>query len=142
MRLPYYLALLVAVIAYLLIRDAGLIPDCDDDVMDEQKWSACSWLLLQEFVRIRREQEKEREEAIARGEVKPEELNDLPMPSVSWVMPSCPPPFMHPRSLGHSQYKARQIMTRADFLEDLDRDNIIAIDVSLPPLTLPFRPPC
>jgi hypothetical protein len=53
--------------------------------MDEQKWSSCSWLLLQEFVKMRREQEKEREEAIARGEAKPEDLNDLPLPAVSWV---------------------------------------------------------
>ena len=61
--------------------------------MDEQKWSSCSWLLLQEFVKMRREQEKEREEAIAAGDVKPEELNDLPLPAVSWVSEStCPCP--------------------------------------------------
>lgn len=29
------------------------------------------------------------------------------------------------------QYRARQIMTRADFLEELDKVNIIAMDVSL-----------
>jgi hypothetical protein len=80
----------------------GLIPDCDDDVMDEvryllayffiqltpffqQKWSSCSWLLLGEFVKMRRAQEKAREEAIASGEVKSEDLEDLPLPAISWV---------------------------------------------------------
>ncbi|RXW23201.1 hypothetical protein EST38_g2618 [Candolleomyces aberdarensis] len=93
-----------------ILSRIGLIPDCDDDVMDEQKWSSCSWLLLEEFVKIRRAQEKEREEAIANGEVNPEDLNDLPLPAISW-------------------YKCRQIMTRADFMEDLDRANIISIDI-------------
>lgn len=68
-----------------LLSEIGLIPDCDDDVMDEQKVCASSWLLLQEFVK-------------RRGE---------------------PIPY----------YEARQIMTRADFLEGLDRLNVIAIDV-------------
>ncbi|KAF6760221.1 hypothetical protein DFP72DRAFT_883554 [Ephemerocybe angulata] len=94
-----------------ILSRIGLIPDCDDDVMDEQKWSSCSWLLLQEFVKLRRAQEKERDEAVARGELNPDKLPELPLPSMSW-------------------YKARQIMTRADFMEDLDRANIIAIDIN------------
>ncbi|KAJ7099594.1 hypothetical protein B0H15DRAFT_920319 [Mycena belliarum] len=85
----------------------GLIPDCDDDVMDEQKWSSCSWLLLREFVRIRKEQERVRDEAIAAGQLK---QLDLPLPSIPY-------------------WRCREIMTRADFMEDLDRANIIAIDV-------------
>ena len=72
------------------MTSSGLIPDCDDDVMDEQKWSSCSWLLLQEFVKMRREQEKERQEAIERGEARQEDLNDLPLPAVSWVGDDCP----------------------------------------------------
>ncbi|KAJ6589826.1 hypothetical protein DFH09DRAFT_216845 [Mycena vulgaris] len=87
----------------------GLIPDCDDDVMDEQKWSSCSWLLLREFVRLRKEQERVRDEAIATGQLDKLDV-DLPLPSIPY-------------------WKCRQIMTRADFLEDLDRANIIAIDV-------------
>ncbi|KAL0955764.1 hypothetical protein HGRIS_001979 [Hohenbuehelia grisea] len=85
----------------------GLIPDCDDDVMDEQKWSSCSWLLLREFVKARKEQE---EQKIAEsGGAEDIDLSDLPLPSIPY-------------------WKCRQIMTRADFLEELDRKNIIAID--------------
>ncbi|KAJ7502952.1 hypothetical protein B0H11DRAFT_612319 [Mycena galericulata] len=87
----------------------GLISDCDDDVMDEQKWSSCSWLLLREFVRLRKEQERVRDEAISTGQLDQKDV-ELPLPTIPY-------------------WKCRQIMTRADFLEDLDRANIIAIDV-------------
>lgn len=87
----------------------GLIPDCDDDVMDEQKWSSCSWLLLREFVQQRREDERERRKAVKSGKLSPDDLDELPLPKIPY-------------------YKCRQIMTRPDFLEGLDRANIIAID--------------
>ncbi|KAF9451513.1 hypothetical protein P691DRAFT_699194 [Macrolepiota fuliginosa MF-IS2] len=93
-----------------LLSQIGLIQDCDDDVMDEQKWSSCSWLLLQEFVKMRKEQEEKREKDIETGVLSRENLPDLPMPKISYG-------------------KCRQIMTRADFIEDLDRLNIIAIDI-------------
>lgn len=91
-----------------LLSQIGLIPDCDDDVMDEQKWSSCTWLLLQEFVKLRQEQEKALEAARAAGEI----INDenLPLPSIPY-------------------WRCRQIMTRADYLEELDHANIVAIDV-------------
>ncbi|KAI0287338.1 hypothetical protein BC826DRAFT_1045242 [Russula brevipes] len=110
-----------------LLSRIGLIDDCDDDVMDEQKWSSCSWLLLREFVKIRQEQERQRqlEEAISGGEE--DSVKDLPLPSIPY-------------------YKCRQIMTRPDFLEgsfssipvdaplitvpELDRANIISIDIN------------
>ncbi|KAI0262547.1 hypothetical protein BC834DRAFT_890694 [Gloeopeniophorella convolvens] len=92
-----------------LLSRIGLIEDCDDDVMDEQKWSSCSWLLLREFVKLRQEQEREMEEAIAAG--KDVSVHDLPLPSLPY-------------------FQCRQIMTRADFLEDLDRANIISIDIN------------
>jgi len=72
----------------------GLIPDHDDDVMDEQKWSSCSWLLLQEFVKRQQEAEKEREAAIANGETAAE----LALPSIPY-------------------WRCRIIMTRPDFLQ-------------------------
>ncbi|KIY50264.1 hypothetical protein FISHEDRAFT_39627 [Fistulina hepatica ATCC 64428] len=97
-----------------LLSQIGLIPDCDDDVMDEQKWSSCSWLLLREFAKQRRETEREHAEKIASGEWTTETAPDVPLP----VFPYVP------------QWKCRQIMTRADFLEELDRKNIIAIDVN------------
>ncbi|KXN87500.1 hypothetical protein AN958_08805 [Leucoagaricus sp. SymC.cos] len=88
-----------------------LIDDCDDDVMDEQKWSSCSWLLLQEFVKIHQKQVEERKEAIEAGQLDPENLLELPLPTISYG-------------------QCRQIMTRADFLEELDHLNIIAIDIN------------
>ncbi|TDL23030.1 hypothetical protein BD410DRAFT_769446 [Rickenella mellea] len=93
-----------------LLSQIGLIPDLDDDVMDEQKWSSCSWLLMQEFVKLWREQEKEREEALAAGILDPSDLENPPLPAIPY-------------------WRCRQIMTRPDFLEDLDRKNIISIDI-------------
>ncbi|KAF8911485.1 hypothetical protein CPB84DRAFT_920164 [Gymnopilus junonius] len=86
-----------------LLSQIGLIPDCDDDVMDEQKWSSCSWLLLREFVKQREEQEAAREKTGG-------SVDDLPLPTIPY-------------------WKCRQIMTRADFMEELDRLNIISIDI-------------
>ncbi|SJK97828.1 uncharacterized protein ARMOST_01083 [Armillaria ostoyae] len=94
-----------------LLSQIGLITDCDDDVMDEQKWSSCSWLLLQEFVKLRQEQERELEESRKAGTSNMQSTAELPLPVIPY-------------------WKCRQIMTRADFLEDLDRKNIIAIDVN------------
>jgi len=70
--------------------------------MDEQKWSSCSWLLLREFVKIRKEQLATLEDGETAGE--------LPLPSIPY-------------------WRCRQIMTRADFMEELDRANIISIDI-------------
>jgi len=54
----------------------------------QQKWSSCSWLLLQEFVKQYQKHEKEREEAIKAGILDPQNLPDLPLPKVSYVCPS------------------------------------------------------
>ncbi|KAI6007712.1 hypothetical protein F5J12DRAFT_830233 [Pisolithus orientalis] len=88
-----------------LLSQIGLIPDCDDDVMDEQKWSSCSWLLLKEFVRLYKERQKERQAAGLPWD--PTELPSIPYG------------------------RCRQIMTRTDFIEELDRSNIISIGVKL-----------
>ncbi|KAI9062365.1 hypothetical protein FKP32DRAFT_1593521 [Trametes sanguinea] len=94
-----------------LLSQIGLIPDCDDDVMDEQKWSSCSWLLLREFVRKHQQELERRQEAVAQGEAKAEDLNNIDLPRISY-------------------YECRQIMTRPDFMDELDRKNIIAIDIN------------
>ncbi|KAI0821383.1 hypothetical protein BC629DRAFT_1624062 [Irpex lacteus] len=94
-----------------LTSQIGLIPDHDDDVMDEQKWSSCSWLLLREFVKMRQADEEKLREQIDNGEKPPDALLDLPLPRLSY-------------------YRCRQVMTRTDFLEDLDRANIIAMDIN------------
>ncbi|PFH52126.1 hypothetical protein AMATHDRAFT_140883 [Amanita thiersii Skay4041] len=87
-----------------LLSQIGLIPDCDDDVMDEQKWSSCSWLLLREFVKLRQEQVKERNEAIEAGTLDTTN-NELPLPTLPY-------------------WKCRQIMTRADFMEGIVELNV------------------
>lgn len=94
-----------------LLSQIGLIEDCDDDVMDEQKWSSCSWLLLREFVKMRQEQEKEVRSGMDAGTKTYDDLENLDLPKIPY-------------------YRCRQIMTRTDFLEELDRANIIAIDIN------------
>ncbi|KAK7472470.1 hypothetical protein VKT23_000584 [Stygiomarasmius scandens] len=93
-----------------LLSQIGLITDCDDsdDVTDEQERSSCSWLLLQEFVKIRIEQEQRVEEKIRAGKTD-KNIFDLPLPAISYS-------------------RCRQLMTRTDFMEELDRLNIISID--------------
>ncbi|KAF8653293.1 hypothetical protein AX16_003995 [Volvariella volvacea WC 439] len=77
----------------------GLIPDCDDDVMDEQKWSSCSWLLLVAFVKQYEEEKAARLEAIEAGEIDPSCV-EVPLPKIPY-------------------WRCREIMTRADFLEGM-----------------------
>jgi hypothetical protein len=83
-----------------LLSQIGLIPDCDDDVMDEvsdcrgngtcdaeligiralpfqQKWSSSSWLLLREFVKMRTAQEQD---CKSDGEI-----DRLPLPAIPYV---------------------------------------------------------
>ncbi|KAA1075085.1 hypothetical protein PGT21_028444 [Puccinia graminis f. sp. tritici] len=83
-----------------LLSRIGLIVDCDDDVMDEQKWASASFLLMQALV-------KNADETAA----------------------------SQPDSVNHSHYPkgipysvARQVMTRTDFLSQLDHENMISID--------------
>ncbi|KAG8950475.1 hypothetical protein FRC04_007490 [Tulasnella sp. 424] len=83
-----------------LLSVIGLIPDCDDDVIDEQKVCASSWTLLREFAKKFREREEELKAAAEPGKPIPEP--DLPM---------------------ISYYEARQIMTRADFIDNGPHDS-------------------
>jgi len=106
-----YATSMLAVEKAWLLSQIGLIEDHDDDVMDEQKWSSCSWLLLREFVKMRQEQEREVRSGIDAGTKVYEDLENLELPKIPY-------------------YRCRQIMTRTDFLEDLDRANIIAIDIN------------
>jgi len=82
-----------------LLSQIGLIPDHDDDVMDEQKWASGSWLLLQEFVRLQKEHGSQRSSD-----------DERPLPAIPY-------------------WRCRQIMARGDFLEALDKVNIISIDI-------------
>ncbi|TIA70091.1 hypothetical protein E3P77_00300 [Wallemia ichthyophaga] len=90
-----------------LLSQIGLIPDMDDDVMDEQKWSSCSWALLAYLARQKTVgSEDEDDESTV-----PDNMDPAASPHVSF-------------------YKARQLMTRTDFLEPLDRLNILSMDVN------------
>ncbi|KAJ9107479.1 hypothetical protein QFC21_000932 [Naganishia friedmannii] len=68
--------------------------ETDDDVMDDQN---CTWLLMKEFVKIR---EEAKEEAEKTGQ-----------------------PFDETETPKMSYYKARQVMTRGDFMPQLDHIN-------------------
>ncbi|KAL7413580.1 hypothetical protein BDY24DRAFT_406961 [Mrakia frigida] len=97
-----------------LMSKLGLIPDCDDDVMDEQKECSCSWLLLRELA-------KNHESIVS------EPLPDSP-DQVPQLLES---PANETDETGWVTYgQARSIMTRADFLMPLDHKNIVSIDVN------------
>lgn len=70
----------------------------DDDVMDQQKFASCAMVLAQALV----------DEA--------KKMDSTYDPEVGHILPSFP------------LYKARQIMTRADFIQLYDHDNIFTID--------------
>lgn len=83
-----------------LMNKCGLLGmDMDDDVMDQQKFASSAMVLVRELVRMW-EAEKEDHDSMLNGHKLPE----LPL------------------------YKARQIMTRAEFIEEFDHINIFTID--------------
>ncbi|KAI3325498.1 hypothetical protein HD806DRAFT_490465 [Xylariaceae sp. AK1471] len=71
--------------------------EMDDDVMDQQKWASASMVLAQALV------DKE------------EEMDHTYDPETGHVLPS------------YAMHKAQQIMTRADFIRELDRQNLFTI---------------
>ncbi|KAG1842237.1 hypothetical protein DFJ58DRAFT_806517 [Suillus subalutaceus] len=81
----------------------GLIPDCDNDgeVVIQQKWSLHCWTLLREFVRLYRAKQKE--------------LGNCWDPLKLPVIPS---------------WRCQQIMTRPDYLDELDRLDVVYIDMN------------
>ncbi|KAG2144663.1 uncharacterized protein EDB93DRAFT_1288952 [Suillus bovinus] len=81
----------------------GLIPDCDndDEVVTQQKWSLHCWTLLREFVRLYRAEQK------ASGD----SWDPLKLP----VIPA---------------WRCQQIMTRPDYLDELDRLDVVYIDMN------------
>ncbi|KAH8085424.1 hypothetical protein BXZ70DRAFT_1045607 [Cristinia sonorae] len=100
---------LLAVEKEWLLSQIGLIENLDDDIVKGQKRSLCSWLLLCEFVRMRQDEEERLKRQIAAGEKTAQDLEGLALPKLPY-------------------YQCCQIMARADFLEELDRSNIVAID--------------
>ena len=68
-----------------LLSQIGLIANCDDDVMDEQKWSSGSWLLLRELVQKHQQNVATVKAAIGRGEATEDDLDNLPLPRIPYV---------------------------------------------------------
>ncbi|KDN36830.1 hypothetical protein K437DRAFT_229516 [Tilletiaria anomala UBC 951] len=114
-----------------LLSKTGIIEDHDDDVMDEQKWSTCSWLLFTELAK----RQAALEDALAsrsRGsETTPPRVDDMvnirdvtdPSRDLECDIngEDCPNPHI-------TWGEVRQVMTRPDFVLDLDHLNIIHID--------------
>ena len=116
-----------------LLNQCDLIPDFDDDVMDQQKWlvfiyspahprAGSAFLLIHALV-------KKEEEDVEK------EIADH-IPTQDHVIPSLP------------QHICRRIMTRADMLERLDQCNVVTIDpasnvrASSVPMMRAFREIC
>jgi hypothetical protein len=72
--------------------------DMDDDVMDQQKYASAAMVLARALVKAQDEME------VSYDAIKGHKLPQIPL------------------------YKARQIMTRADFIQSYDHDNIFTID--------------
>ncbi|WVQ67251.1 uncharacterized protein L199_005446 [Kwoniella botswanensis] len=121
-----------------LLSKIGLIPEHDDDVMDEQKWASCSWLLLRHLAKMI-------PPLSPYPVVEPDAIspidNDLPLAEesaegeTSNSSVNVTPPAAEPSSadihLPYVTYEAaRRIMTRTDFLNELDHYHVVSIDLN------------
>ncbi|GAA5845559.1 hypothetical protein JCM3766R1_000781 [Sporobolomyces carnicolor] len=102
----------------------GLIPDCDDDVMDEQKVSYCSFLLFQHFAKLAEEPEASIDTA-ALKQIESEEEKRGPEAAIEHDLVNCLPDEL---DIKVTYRNARFIMTRPDYIDDLDTWHIINVD--------------
>ncbi|GAA5858845.1 hypothetical protein JCM8547_005010 [Rhodosporidiobolus lusitaniae] len=103
----------------------GLIPDHDDDVMDEQKVSSCSFGLFQHLAQISSAAEpalasalKKLEEMEPHNEEEMQEAIELDLLNVL-------PEELDPKV---TYREAREVMTRPDYIVDLDAWHILNVD--------------
>ncbi|GAA5908097.1 ATP-binding protein [Sporobolomyces salmoneus] len=99
----------------------GLIPDCDDDVMDEQKVSYCSFLLFQHFAKLAGE---------PTAQLDIDALNEIeaerePEAAIELDLVNSLPDEV---DIKVTYRNARFIMTRPDYIDDLDSWHIINVD--------------
>lgn len=81
------------------LNQCGILGETmDDDVMDQQKYASCAMVLARALVK------------------KSEEMETCYDDEIGHILPSFP------------LYKAREIMTRADFIQKYDHENIFTID--------------
>ncbi|KAM0793680.1 hypothetical protein ACM66B_001108 [Microbotryomycetes sp. NB124-2] len=106
----------------------GLIPDHDDDVMDEQKVSSCSFLLFQAFAKLADEAEQQRKESSTL--VAPTSAAEIEGVDIEKQLEDDMVNVLTDELDTKVSYReAREIMTRPDYMLDLDHHNIINIDV-------------
>ncbi|GAA5944028.1 hypothetical protein JCM1841_000475 [Sporobolomyces salmonicolor] len=102
----------------------GLIVDHDDDVMDEQKVSSCSFLLFQHFAKLASAPEAHISAAIVQSVEEPvdeaEKSEALELDLVNALPDELDPKVTY--------REAREIMTRPDYIVDLDAWHIINVD--------------
>lgn len=125
-----------------LLSKTGIIEDHDDDVMDEQKWSTCSWLLFVELAK--------RHAALEEGQDthdysdSPAEQEGVDLDNDDGDVGSAQSSAHHLVDPSLDQEKdvrgedvpnphltwgeARQVMTRPDYLTQLDQMNIIQVN--------------
>ncbi|GAA5870409.1 hypothetical protein JCM16303_001994 [Sporobolomyces ruberrimus] len=102
----------------------GLIPDLDDDVMDEQKVSYCSFYLFQHFAKLAGDPKAEISVA-ALKQIEKEELDDVSDDTIASDLVNSLPDEL---DIKVTYRNARFIMTRPDYIDDLDSWHIINVD--------------
>ncbi|KAK0546131.1 hypothetical protein OC846_005076 [Tilletia horrida] len=123
-----------------LLSKTGIIEDHDDDVMDEQKWATCSWLLFSELARRHAAFEEASEELVNQARERRlkegETAQQATEEAESIVEASADPSRDVDTAEGEDILpavsltwgEARQVMTRPDYILELDRLNMIHID--------------
>ncbi|CAD6886831.1 unnamed protein product [Tilletia laevis] len=124
-----------------LLSKTGIIVDHDDDVMDEQKWATCSWLLFTELAQRHAAFEEAavdlaKSKNVSIESIEEQEEEPVEEDTTDIVEASADPA----RDLIHKEGEdilpavsltwgeARQVMTRPDYILELDRLNMIHID--------------
>lgn len=128
-----------------LLSKTGIIEDHDDDVMDEQKWSTCSWLLFVELAKKHAALEGGEDSHDDSDSLAEQEGIDLDNDNgnvVSTAASSSSAHHLVDPSMDQEKDvrgedvpnphltwgEARQVMTRPDFLTQLDQMNIIQVN--------------
>jgi len=117
-----------------LLSKTGIIEDHDDDVMDEQKWATCSWLLFSELSRRHAVFESAAADLAESLSADSDESKDEIQGDIVEISADPTQDMVHKQgedilpAVGLTWGEARQVMTRPDYISELDRLNMIHID--------------
>ncbi|KAK0560230.1 hypothetical protein OC844_003895 [Tilletia horrida] len=118
-----------------LLSKTGIIEDHDDDVMDEQKWATCSWLLFTELSKRHAAFEEAAADLVsAQNAPVEEQAPDISDSDIVEVSADPTQDLVHKAgedilpAVSLTWGEARQVMTRPDYILELDRLNMIHID--------------